>query len=256
MTKFTKIMTAFGAIGVGIIIGVVIMMVTSSEYINEQEARALVSERYQGNIDNVSLSDDDRFFIVSVEDGEQLYEITLDREVSDIEDIEVSENPDYVAEENDTPDEGSSSGEEQNEESGNEEDSGNEEQNGGNGNGDSSNNDNETASLISNEEARQIATDEIGGVYLQSTLNDDVSPQEYLVVHLVDDDDEGAIVSINANSGDVNRVIWVDLELEEIGDLEGFMQEVAQYNADNPYYHIEYDYEDGEYEEYDDFDDD
>ncbi|MFD2830918.1 hypothetical protein [Corticicoccus populi] len=223
MKRTVKILIALLAVGIGILIGITIVTSVGSEYMDEAEARSMVEERYQGEITEVSLSENEEMYTVTLEDGAKLYTIILDRENYSVSEMSETDNPN--AEEQEKK-EGESSG----------------------GN-DSS--ENETSSLITDEEARSIASEEVGGEFLQSALNDTANPEEYLVMHLVDDDDEAAIVSLNARTGEINRVIWLEIDLNEIGDLGAFIKEVAEYNAENPYYYSEFDYEDGEYEEYD-----
>ncbi|MCD2138517.1 PepSY domain-containing protein [Salinicoccus halitifaciens] len=219
--KIGKLLIAAGAVMLGVIIGIAYMNFTAADYMDEEEVRAIVQERYQGDVSNVSLGTDDEYFVVSVDDEEYLYEITINRSEGRVVDITSSENPDYEAETmeedeggqhaepetgkpaKDTPDEG--------------------------------------PDLITAEEARDIAMEEVGGLFLHSTLNTDITPNEYLIANLIDGDDEGAIVSINAVNGSVNKVIFLDIEFDEIGDLETFMRQVAESNAQNQNYYIEYD---------------
>lgn len=273
--KTGKIVIAAVAVTLGVIIGIVYMNFMEADYINEDEVRAIVTDRYQGDISNVSLSENDDYFLVTVENEQYLYEITINRAESTVEDIKSSENPDYVAEKvteettsEESGTEGSGSEESGTEDSGTEESSSEgtdqkEEPAGDNKQGEGTSD--ETASesgssespsneseAISMEEARDIAMNEVGGLYLHSTLNEEVSPSEYLIANLIDGDDEGAIVSVNAVNGTVNKVIFLDIEFDEIGDLESFMRQVASYNAQNQHYYIEYDDDD----DWDDDDDD
>lgn len=217
--KIGKLLIAFGAVMLGVIIGILYMNYTAADYMNEEEVRAIVKERYNGDISNVSLANDDEYFIVSVDDEEYLYEITINRTEGNVANVTSFKNPDY--EEKDESREGQKSEDEA---------------------GESAEGNTEKATdLISVEEARDIAMGEVGGLFLHSTLNVDVNPSEYLIANLIDDDDEGAIVSINAVNGNINKVIFLDIEFDEIGDLETFMRQVAESNAQNQNYYIEYD---------------
>lgn len=257
----SKILIAVGAVTLGVIIGIVYMNLMEADYINEDEVRAIVTDRYQGDISNVSLSDNDNYFLVTVDDEQHLYEITINREEGTVVDLTSSENPDYV-EETDTENTESGGGSSE-ETASSEESSPDEEETASNDteSDDTQSDDTEQASdgsdIISVEEARDIALNEVGGVFLHSTLNEQVSPNEYLIAYLIDGDDEGAIVSINALNGTINKVIFLDIEFDEIGDLESFMRQVASYNAQNQQYYIEYDDwdDDNEWDE-DDSDDD
>lgn len=249
--KTGKILIAAGAVMLGVIIGIVYMNFMEADYINEDEVRAIVTDRYQGDISNVSLSDNDDYFLVTVDDEQYLYEITINRSEGTVEDIKSSENPDYV-EEAEAESEGDNTEEADSEEESSEEGSAAEEE--------QTSNDTESngSEIISVEEARDIAMDEVGGLFLHSTLNEEVSPSEYLIANLIDGDDEGAIVSINALNGTINKVIFLDIEFDEIGDLESFMRQVASYNAQSQHYYIEYDddWDDDDDWEDDDWDDD
>lgn len=217
--KAGKLMMAAAAVMLGVMIGVLYMNYTAADYMDEDEVRTIITERYQGDINNVSLADDDEYFVVSVDDDEYRYEITINRAGGTVVDIESAENPNYEPEE--------AAGEEQEPEEGSSEAE--------------SDTPEERTDLISVEEARDIAIEEVGGLFLHSTLNTDTNPSEYLIANLIDDDDEAAIVSINAVNGTINKVIFLEIEFDEIGDLETFMRQVAQSNAQNQNYYIEYD---------------
>lgn len=217
--KAGKLMMTAAAVMLGVMIGVLYMNYTAADYMDEDEVRTIITERYQGDIKNVSLADDDEYFVVSVDDDEYLYEIMINRAEGTVVDIESAENPDYEPEE--------AAGEEQGSEEGSSEAE--------------SDTPEERIDLISVEEARDIAMEEVGGLFLHSTLNTDTNPSEYLIANLIDDDDEAAIVSINAVNGTINKVIFLEIEFDEIGDLETFMRQVAQSNAQNQNYYIEYD---------------
>ena len=217
--KAGKLMMTAAAVMLGVMIGVLYMNYTAADYMDEDEVRTIITERYQGDIKNVSLADDDEYFVVSVDDDEYLYEIMINRAEGTVVDIESAENPDYEPEE--------AAGEEQESEEGSSEAE--------------SDTPEERIDLISVEEARDIAMEEVGGLFLHSTLNTDTNPSEYLIANLIDDDDEAAIVSINAVNGTINKVIFLEIEFDEIGDLETFMRQVAQSNAQNQNYYIEYD---------------
>lgn len=217
--KAGKLMMAAAAVMLGVMIGVLYMNYTAADYMDEDEVRTIITERYQGDINNVSLADDDEYFVVSVDDDEYRYEITINRAGGTVVDIESAENPNYEPEE--------AAGEEQEPEEGSSEAE--------------SDTPEERTDLISVEEARDIAIEEVGGLFLHSTLNTDTNPSEYLIANLIDDDDEAAIVSINAVNGTINKVIFLEIEFDEIGDLETFMRQVAQSNALNQNYYIEYD---------------
>lgn len=222
--KIGKLLIAAGAIMLGVIIGITYMHYTAADYMDEEEVRAIVQDRYQGDISNVSLGSGDEYFVVSVDDGEYLYEITINRAEGRVVDVTSSENPNY---EEETIEE---NGDEQHAE----DDPGEP----------AESVPDEGPDLMPAEEARDIAMEEVGGLFLHSTLNTDVNPSEYLIANLIDGDDEGAIVSINAVNGSVNKVIFLDIEFDEIGDLETFMRQVAESNAQNQNYYIEYDWDD------------
>ncbi len=216
--KIGKLLIAAGAIMLGVIIGILYMNYTATDYMNEEEVRAIVADRYHGDISNVSLVDGDEHFVVTVDDEAYLYEITINRTEGTVVDVTSSENPEH---EEETPEDG----ERQEGDAGDSADGASE----------------GSVDIISVEEAKSIAMNEVGGLFLQSTLNTDVNPSEYLIANLIDDDDEGAIVSINAVNGSINKVIFLDIEFDEIGDLETFMRQVAASNAQNQNYYIEYD---------------
>lgn len=222
--KIGKLLIAAGAVMLGVIIGIAYMHYTAADYMDEDEVRAIVQDRYQGDVSNVSLGTDDEYFIVTVDDEKYLYEITINRAEGRVVDVASSENPDHqeetVEQDEEVPKTEGEAGEPE------------------------ENAPDDTPELISEEEAGNIAMEEVGGLFLHSTLNTDVNPSEYLIANLIDGDDEGAIVSINAVNGSVNKVIFLDIEFDEIGDLETFMRQVAESNAQNQNYYIEYDWDD------------
>ena len=93
--KIGKLLIAAGAIMLGVIIGITYMHYTAADYMDEEEVRAIVQNRYQGDISNVSLGSGHEYFVVSVDDGEYLYEITINRAEGRVVDVTSSENPDY-----------------------------------------------------------------------------------------------------------------------------------------------------------------
>ncbi|WP_213809739.1 hypothetical protein [Jeotgalicoccus sp. WY2] len=61
MAKRSKIIIALTGLIAGIVIGVLWVSFNQQDFISEDEARAVVTERYGGSVESVSLSDDDRF---------------------------------------------------------------------------------------------------------------------------------------------------------------------------------------------------
>lgn len=258
--KTSKILIAVVAVVLGVMIGIVYMNFMEADYINEDEVRAIVTDRYQGDISNVSLSENDDYFLVTVDDEKYLYEITINRSEGTVEDVKSTENPDYVEEEDDEEStankkdtEEPDSKQKDSKETVSEEGTSDKKEDAA-GNETSGNNEavSEGSDIISVEEARDIAMNEVGGLFLHSTFNEEVSPNEYLIANLIDGDDEGAIVSVNAHNGTINKVIFLDIEFDEIGDLESFMRQVASYNAQSQNYYIEYDDDDWDDDDWDD----
>lgn len=211
MRKTTKLLIAGGAVVLGILIGVVAVMQSQSDDIGEDEVRAMITERYGGEIEAVETRG--QHYIVRVSDENFEYEITMEQEDGSITDMKSRElAPEETAEEPtaETP-----------------EDSGEEE-------------------LMTEEEAKALASEEVGGQFIHITLDDGVHPAEYQVIQLVEDDDEGALVTINAQSAEVDKVLWFSIDFEDITDIEAFAQELQEYNRQ---------YQDDYYIEFDDYDD-
>ena len=212
MRKKTRLLIAAGAVVLVMLIGVVAVLQSESDDIGEDEVRAMIMERYGGEIEAVEIRG--QHYIVRVSDENFEYEITMEQEDGSITDMKSRElPPEEVAEE-------------QNEES--PEDTG-------------------KKNLMTEEEAKDLAAAEVGGHFIHVTTNEAAHPAEYQVIQLVEDDDEGALVTIDAQSGSVDKVLWFSIDFEDIPDMEAFAQELQEYNMQ---------YQDDYYIEFDDYYDD
>ncbi|MCC4723628.1 hypothetical protein [Salinicoccus sp. RF5] len=212
MRKKTRLVIAAGAVVLVILIIVAAVLQAKPDDIGEDEVRAMVMERYGGEVEAVEIKD--HHYIVRVSDENFEYEITMEREDGSITDMKSRELPrEEVAEE-------------QAEES--PEDSG-------------------EKALMTEEEAKALAAAEVGGQFIHVTTSEGARPVEYQVIQLVEDDDEGALVTIDAQSASVDKVLWFSIDFEDIPDIEAFAQELQEYNRQ---------YQDDYYIEFDDYYDD
>lgn len=259
MKKLNKLLIAAVAVIAGIALGVLLVSQTGSEYIDEQEVRAMITDRYGGEIENISQSDDERFYIVSMKNEEYKYEIKMSRDDSSIENIVTEKITQQNEDEAAKKDEEKSSEEKKAPEADKKakEKEAAEKQ---------AQKEKETANtLITEEEAKQIALNEVGGTFVHLTLNQETHPKQYQIIQRVDDDDEGALVTVDAIDGDALKVLWFQIDFNNIADIEAFAQQLQDYNTQHQNnYYIEFDDSDendnsndvDDYEDDDDNDDD
>lgn len=100
---------------------------------------------------------------------------------------------------------------------------------------------------ITEDEARKIASDEVGGQFIHLTLNQDTHPQQYQIIQLVEDDDEGALVTVDAIEGETMNILWFQADFNEIADIEAFARQLQDYSTK---------YQNNHYIEFDDDNDD
>ncbi|WP_373446097.1 PepSY domain-containing protein [Salinicoccus bachuensis] len=212
MRKTTKLLIAVGAVVLGILIGVVAVMQSQSDDIGEDEVRAMIMERYGGEIEAVETRG--QHYIVRVSDENFEYEITMEQEDGSITDMKSRELPAEEVAEEPAAENHEGTGEKE---------------------------------LMTEEEAKALASEEVGGQFIHVTLDDGAHPAEYQVIQLVEDDDEGALVTIDAQSAEVDKVLWFSIDFEDITDIEAFAQELQEYNRQ---------YQNDYYIEFDDYDDD
>ncbi|MFC3419403.1 PepSY domain-containing protein [Salinicoccus hispanicus] len=232
MKRTTRLLIAAMAVVLGFVIGTVLLVQSQSESLGEDTIRAMVTDRYSGQIRTIETEGGQ--YIVHVEDEGFEYEITMDREDGSIttmesrkiaaeESIEESTETEGTSE---TTVEGSTEAPVEEAEEEPEE---------------------ELTVQMTEAEAKTLAFEEVGGQFVHVALNEEIHPSEYQVIQLVDDDDEGALVSVNAQSGEVVKVLWFSIDFEDITDIEAFARELQNYNKQ---------YQDDYYIEFDDDNDD
>lgn len=229
MKKLNKLLIAAAAIVAGITLGVLLVSQSGSEYIDEQDARAMVTDRYAGEIDSISMSDDERFYIVNLKDGDYQYEIKVNRDDSSIENIvteKVAQQEKDTAEKKEStekktePEKDEKAKEKKAAES-------------------KDRKEKEAAdTLITEDEAKRVAVNEVGGEFVHLTLNQNTHPKQYQIIQHVDDDDEGALVTVDAIAGEALKVLWFQIDFNNIADIEAFAQQLQDYNTQyqNNYY--------------------
>ncbi|CAM2918849.1 hypothetical protein [Salinicoccus roseus] len=212
MRKKTRLVIASGAVVLVILIIVAAIFQAKPDDIGEDEVRAMVMERYGGEIEAVETKG--QHYIVRVSDENLEYEITMEREDGSITDMKSRELPRKEVAEEQTEESSEDPGEK---------------------------------ALMTEEEAKALAAAEVGGQFIHVTTSEGAHPVEYQVIQLVEDDDEGALVTIDAQSASVDKVIWFSIDFEDIPDIEAFAQELQEYNRQ---------YQDDYYIEFDDYYDD
>src|SRR5699024_9977084 len=220
MKNMNKLWIAVLAVIAGLGIGLLLFSQSNGDYIGEQEAEAMVSDRYSGEIEDISMTEDEAFYIVTVNDDTHSYQIKINRDDSTVEDIQ-AEKTEQPEEEHTGETVGRPSEEPSDDTSG--------EQNTENETSEEATEE-EEKTLISDAEARDIAAQGVGGWYIYSSLNENSHPVAYQVIQGVDDD-EGALVTINAQNGEVTKLLWFEKDFDEVADFEAFAQQLRDYNT-------------------------
>lgn len=254
MTKRSKLVFAICTVIIGIIAGMVFVFFNQEDLINEDEAKAIVTERYGGSVESVEEGADDDIFIVNVEGDTGTHKITINRHDSSVDGIETIAKP---SEDNASDD--SNTSKEQNEAAKNEESTDSEKTEASS----------ETASvkedesaepkepeILTVEQAENAAANEVGGNNVYSTWSGEGQNREYYILQIVDGDDEGALVSLNGVTGQVNKVVYLDVSDDDYGNIEQLIYEANTYADMIDGRYIEFDDDDFDEEEDDDYDDD
>ncbi|WP_213809740.1 hypothetical protein [Jeotgalicoccus sp. WY2] len=90
------------------------------------------------------------------------------------------------------------------------------------------------------EEAVEIAAGEVGGTNVYSTWSGEGSAREYYILQQVNDDDEGALIAINGITGNINKVIWLEID-DDYEEIEQLVYEATEYANMYDSRYIEYD---------------
>lgn len=207
MSRISKLLIAIAALIVGIAAGVIWVIFNQQDFISEEEAHALVTERYGGSITGIETLDDDQYFSVVLESEGTTHDITLDRSDTSVQNIKTLSNtaeaPDEKNENSNETDTSSSDSNESTE-----------------------NNNNEAQLTL--EDAEEAAMEEVGGETVYSTFNDESQVSEYYILQLIDGDDEGALVSVNSVTGDIDKVVWLEID-DDYEEIERLVHEAVEY---------------------------
>lgn len=254
MTKRNKLVFAICAVIIGIIAGMVFVFFNQEDLINEDEAKAIVTERYGGSVEAVEEGADDDIYIVNVEGDTGTHKITINRHDSSVEAIETIAKPSE-----DTAADDSNTSQEQNEGTENDEPSEPEK----------TEDESDTApskkeepaesnepEILTVEQAENAAANEVGGNNVYSTWSGEGQNREYYILQIVDGDDEGALVSLNGVTGQVNKVVYLDVRDDDYGNIEQLIYEANTYADMVDGRYIEFDDEYFDEEEDDDYEDD
>lgn len=219
MAKRSKIIIALTGLIAGIVIGVLWVSFNQQDFISEDEARAVVTERYGGSVESVSLSDDDRYFVINLKGNEATHSITVNREDSSVQGIKTVAEHKEPAEEEPAADK-----EDKNQQPDKEREAEKPEED----------------TRLTVEEAVEIAAGEVGGTNVYSTWSGEGSAREYYILQQVNDDDEGALIAINGITGNINKVIWLEID-DDYEEIEQLVYEATEYANMYDSRYIEYD---------------
>ncbi|CAD2071684.1 hypothetical protein GCM10007275_13800 [Jeotgalicoccus coquinae] len=227
MAKRSKFLIALAGLIAGIVIGVLWVSLNQQDFISEDEARAVVTERYGGSVESVSLSDDDRYFVINLKGKSATHSVTVDREDSSVQGIKTVAEHKEPAEENKEKKQDKKDKEKAQTEQEKKDKENSEEQPAEN-------------TKLTVEDAVEIAAAEVGGTNVYSTWSGEGSAREYYILQLVDDDDEGALIAINGITGNVNKVIWLEID-DDYSGIEQLVYEASEYANMHEGRYIEYD---------------
>lgn len=219
MAKRSKIIIVLTGLIAGIVIGVLWVSFNQQDFISEDEARAVVTERYGGSVESVSLSDDDRYFVINLKGNEATHSITVNREDSSVQGIKT------VAEHKEPAEEEPAADKEDKEQQPDKEREAEKP---------------EEDTRLTVEEAVEIAAGEVGGTNVYSTWSGEGSAREYYILQQVNDDDEGALIAINGITGNINKVIWLEID-DDYEEIEQLVYEATEYANMYDSRYIEYD---------------
>ncbi len=249
MKKSTKLLIAVSAVAAGIALGYLLVNQSGDDYIGEEEVRAIVTDRYAGEIEGITQSDDERFYIVSLRTKEHQYEIKVNRDDSNVENIateKITQNKEDKNGEKASGEQAEKEKKKSSEESVEKEEpkkskekQKNEEAEQTKKEKAAEKKEKEAANtLISEKEAKEIASNEVGGEFVHLTLNQNTHPKQYQIIQRVDDDDEGALVTVDAIGGEALKVLWFTIDFNNIADIEAFAHQLQDYNTQyqNNYY--------------------
>ncbi|CEA01577.1 hypothetical protein BN1048_01419 [Jeotgalicoccus saudimassiliensis] len=236
MAKRSKFLIALAGLIAGIVVGVSWVTFNQQDYISEDEARAVVTERYGGSVESVSLSDDDRYFIINLKGKSATHSITVDREDSSVDGIKtVAEHKETKKPADDTKED--EQAEKEKKAAAEQEKKKQEEQQ---AEQDKEPEKPEGNTKLTVEDAVEIAASEVGGVNVYSTWSGNGETREYYILQLVNGEDEGALIDINGITGQVNKVIWLEID-DDYSNIEQLVYEATTYASMYDGRYIEYD---------------
>lgn len=234
MAKRSKIIIALTGLIAGIVIGVLWVSFNQQDFISEDEARAVVTERYGGSVESVSLSDDDRYFVINLKGNEATHSITVNREDSSVQGIKTVAEHKEPAEEEPAADKEDKKQQPDKEREAEKEDKNQQPDK------EREAEKPEEDTRLTVEEAVEIAAGEVGGTNVYSTWSGEGSAREYYILQQVNDDDEGALIAINGITGNINKVIWLEID-DDYEEIEQLVYEATEYANMYDSRYIEYD---------------
>ncbi|WP_017547549.1 hypothetical protein [Salinicoccus carnicancri] len=247
MKRLSKLLIA--AVIAGIAVGILLVSRSGGDSIGEEEVSAMVTDRYGGEIENISQTEDGQSYIVTLANEEYRYEITVSAEDAGIEGIVTEKNEDGNRDTASGSEEDASTETSEEKPAGEKTDTKKDRD---------QQEEEKTDALITEDEAKNIASGEVGGQFVHLTLNQETHPQQYQIIQLVEDDDEGALVTVDAMDGKAMNILWFQADFNEIADIEAFARQLQEYSTqyqNNHYIEFDDDSEDGSSGEDDDEDD-
>nr|WP_263313472.1 hypothetical protein [Mammaliicoccus sp. Marseille-Q6498] len=212
MKKAIKPFLILVAIVLIFVLIVIIFFRTQDQLMKEKDAKNLVTERYKGTISKLTKSKDNRTFFVKIKDSEKIYSLEIDRRKETIKNV----NSQSTAKKQNTKKNNKTKEKPKKPKKKNE--------------------------LISEDRAKQIVMNEVGGTFVSIKKNKNTTPETYSITQHVDDD-EGAIVSVNTMNGKVHSVTWFNIEQSQ-SNANQQPQNKNQYYYENDDEDDDFEYED------------
>ncbi|WP_114603469.1 PepSY domain-containing protein [Staphylococcus sp. EZ-P03] len=164
-----------------VILGAIIYFKSGQTDITKQEAERIADERYDGKILSSGLNRDKTAYKIKLLDEGLHYDLEVDRKNGTIKNVH-TEKIKKESKSKSKPDKK-----------------------------ETSHKSSDSPPYISENEAKAIAQREVPGQFIYINLENDIKPPLYVVQQVVDDD-EGAIVKINALNKSVVSVSWFEIE--------------------------------------------
>ncbi|PTE93674.1 hypothetical protein BUY89_06625 [Staphylococcus equorum] len=170
MKLLVKLILIMTCIGLSVALCVIIFLKANQQLMAKTDAKAMVEKRYNGDIESIKLTDNKNEFLVKLKSSEGIYHIKVDREKKTISNIKQTKDL--------KPKKPEPKKEQKKEDK-----------------------------KISEESAKDIAKEHVGGTFKSITLKEDKGIKYYLVTQDISSQ-KGANIIINHVTGKVSSVAW------------------------------------------------